>query len=215
MVGGEAENRWPATIVRLRLVGPVQAQQFACTQELARAQELFDASGVESAELTLAYASGGLGEGGLALDTLATKLQSDLQQIEGLTLTLNPMDATTRIGEYRAGNLQLTLSGWTPDFADTDSYATPFAASGDTGTAARRVGYSKPELDTLLEGALSELDPAKRIEAYVEVQRRLVEDAPFLLLYQPRDRKPARATVQGVTTHPIYQMQLRGASKTE
>jgi ABC-type transport system substrate-binding protein len=124
------------------------------------------------------------------------------------------MDPETRLTEYRAGNLQFTVSPWTPDFPDVDSYAVPFAHSGETATAARRVGYGSPELDQVLDAGLYEFDPARRAPLSLDVQRGLIEDAPFLVLYQPLDRKPARATVQGVATHSIDQLQLRNASKT-
>jgi peptide/nickel transport system substrate-binding protein len=215
LLGGAAENPGPATIVPLPLLGSKEAQEFAYTTDLARAQELFDGTGLGEVELTLSYGSGDTGVGGLALETLAAKLQSDLQQVNGLTIELNPMDPETRLAEYRAGNLQFTISPWTPDFPDVDSYAVPFAHSGDTGTAARRVGYGTPELDEKLDAGLYELDVATRTQLYLEVQQQLIEDAPFLVLYQPIDRKPARATVQGATPHSVYQLQLRGASKTE
>jgi peptide/nickel transport system substrate-binding protein len=41
-----------------------------------------------------------------------------------------------------------------------------------------------------------------------------IDDAPFLVLYQPLDQKAARATVQGVATHSVYQIYLRDASKS-
>ena len=215
LMGGAAENPGPATIVPLPLLSAAEAQEFAYTTDLARAQELFNATGLGEVELTFSYGSGDTGVGGLSLETLATKLQSDLQQIDGLTITLNPMDPETRLTEYRAGNLQFTVSPWTPDFPDVDSYAVPFAHSGDTGTAARRVGYGTPEIDEKLDAGLYELDEEARKQLYLDVQRQLIEDAPFLVLYQPLDRKPARANVQGVATHSIYQLQLRGASKSE
>lgn len=214
LMAGGAEVPGPATIVPLPLLGSEAAQQYGYRTDLPRAQELFDAAGGGPVEITLSYGSGDTGVGGLNLETLAAKLQADLQQIEGLTVTLNPMDPETRLTEYRAGNLQFTVSPWTPDFPDVDTYAVPFAHSGDTGTAARRVGYGSPELDELLDAGLYELDPAARAQLYLDVQRRLIEDAPFLVLYQPLDRKPARATVQGVATHSVYQLQLRNASKS-
>jgi ABC-type transport system substrate-binding protein len=62
---------------------------------------------------------------------------------------------------------------------------------------------------------LAERDPVKREEIYVKIQERMIDACAFIVLYQPTDRKAARAVVQGVTTHPVYQIQLRGASKTE
>jgi len=49
----------------------------------------------------------------------------------------------------------------------------------------------------------------------VALYGRMVDAAAFLVLYQPVDQKAATNKVQGVTPHPVYQIQLRFASKTE
>jgi peptide/nickel transport system substrate-binding protein len=202
----------PATIGPEPLLGTVEIQDKKYTTDLAKAQELFDESGVGPVEITLSYAADGSGEGGLDLQTLCAKLQSDLQQIQGLTVALNPMDAATRLEDYRAGKLQFTVSPWTPDYADIHAYAEPF---GRTDTAAaKRVGYSNPEVDALLDAGIAESDVEKRSQIYQDVLSTIIADAPFLILYQPIDRKPANHTVQGATTHSVYMMNLRNASKS-
>lgn len=202
----------PATIAPEPLLATVEVQDLKYTTDVARAQELFDESGVGPAEITFSYAAGSSGEGGLDLETLCTKLQADLQQIEGLTVTLNPMDPAVRLEDYRAGLLQFTVSGWTPDYTDIHTYAEPF---GRTDTAAaRRVGYSNPDVDAMLDAGIAEMDPEARTQIYIDILTQIIEDAPFLVLYQPVDQKAASANVQGVATHSVYQLYLRNASKT-
>ena len=163
-------------------------------------------------ELTLTYAAGAQAEGGITHDTIATKLQSDLQQIDGLTVELNPQDPAKRLEDYRAGKLQFTIGNWTPDYPDIHTYAEPFGRTGVA--AAKRVGYSNPQVDQGLDQGIAEADVEKRKEIYVSVLKQIIEDAPFLVLYQPVDRKPANKAVQGVMTHSVYQIQLRYASKS-
>ena len=202
----------PATIVPEPLLGSEAVREFGYTTDLARAQELFDGTGLGEVELTLTYGAGGQGEGGLALETLVPKLQADLQQVNGLTVALNPMDAAKRLEDFRNGKLQFTISGWSPDYPDVHTYAEPF---GRTNTAAaKRVGYSNPEVDAALDAGIAETDPAKREQLYVDIQKRLIEDAPFLVLYQPIDQKAASKAVQGAATHSVAMIQLRGVSKT-
>ena len=64
-----------------------------------------------------------------------------------------------------------------------------------------------------LRSQLAELDPEKRTQIYVEVQKALIDAVAFIVFAQPNDRKPANKSVQGVSTHSIVQIQLRGASK--
>ncbi len=66
----------------------------------------------------------------------------------------------------------------------------------------------------MLDAGIAEADPAAREEIYVNVLKAIIEDAPFLVLYQPVDQKAASNAVQGVATHSVYMMQLRNASKT-
>ena len=65
----------------------------------------------------------------------------------------------------------------------------------------------------MLDTGIAELDPEARLEIYVDILAQIIEDAAFLVLYQPVDRKPAGASVQGVT-HSVYMLSLRNASKT-
>jgi peptide/nickel transport system substrate-binding protein len=211
IMGGAAVR--PATAIPLPLTGTEAVQEMAYTLDLARAQELWDGAGVGEQEIELTYDSDSPAQGGASLETIAVKLKSDLEQINGLTLNLAPMPGAERIANYRAGDFQMTLSPWTPDYPDVDSYAGPFART-DTA-AAGRVGYSDPEVDALLDQGLSELDPAAREEIYVTIQEKMIDACAFIVLYQPVDRKAARAVVQGASTHPVYQIQLRGVSKTE
>ena len=146
------------------------------------------------------------------METLMPKIQADLQQIQGLTIKLEPMEPQARRQAFRESKLQFTYSGWSPDYADVHAYAEPFALTG--GAAARRVAYSNPRVDELLAQGILELDPAKRQAIYAEVQKLMIDDAAFVVTEQPNDKKPASKAVQGVTTHSVYMIQLRYASKS-
>ena len=210
IMGGAAVH--PATAVPLPLTGSEAVQAKSYTLDLAKAQELWDASGVGDQEITVTYDTDTVAPGGASYETIGVKLKSDLEQIQGLTINLAPAPGTERLAAYRAGEFQATLSPWTPDYPDVDSYAGPFART-DTA-AAGRVGFSDPEVDALLDQGLSELDSAKREAIYVQIQEKMIDAAAFHVLYQPIDRKAARAVVQGAEIHPVYQIQLRNASKT-
>ncbi len=202
----------PATIVPLGLQGADVVEPKKWVQDLTKAQSLFDASGLGSAEISLTYDAGGSTPGGVSREILASKLQSDLQQINGLTVKLVPMDPTQRFADYRAGKLQFVMSDWAPDYADVHTYAEPFGHSG--GGAAKRVGYSNPDVDTLLDQGIVEPDPAKRTDLYAQVQEIMIDDVPFIVEFQPSYRMPAVKSVTGVTPHGIFIIQLRFGSKT-
>ena len=210
IMGGAAVH--PATAVALPLTGSEAVKDKGYTLNLQKAQELWDASGVGDQEITISYDTDTVAPGGASYETIAVKVKSDLEQIKGCKITLAPAPGTERLDAYRAGDFQATLSPWTPDYPDVDSYAAPFARSGTA--AAKRVSYSDPDVDKLLDQGLSELDATKREDIYVQIQEKMIDAAAFHVLYQPVDQKAARAVVQGAAIHSVYQLQLRDATKT-
>ena len=203
----------PALPIPLPLAGSEAMLEKAYTYDPAKAQELWDASGVGDQEIEITYDSDAPGEGGVNLETLATAVKANLEAINGVTIKLAPLPGNERVGKYRERDFQATISPWSPDYPDVDTFATPFFQT-DTA-AAKRVSYSNPEVDKLLRQGLEETDPAKRDEIYLHIQELVLPDIPYIVLYQPVYRKPASVKVQGVTVHPIYMMNLRDASKTE
>jgi peptide/nickel transport system substrate-binding protein len=210
LMSGAAQR--PATIVPLPLLGSEDVLPKAYTLDLAKAQQLWDSISAGEQEIEFIYDSDTPAPGGASYETLAQKLQSDLQQINGLTVKLTPMPGADRLTKYRAGDFQATISPWTPDFPDVDSYVGPFARSGTA--AAKRVGFSDPAVDALLDQGLTEFDVAARTQIYVQIQEALLDAAPYHVLYQPTGLLPTKKIVQGAAVHSVYIYQLRGASKT-
>ncbi|CAN5424107.1 ABC transporter substrate-binding protein [soil metagenome] len=202
----------PATVVPVGLAGEDLVADKKIVTDLAKAQELFDSSGLGEASIKLTFDAGGISPGGVDREILASKLQSDIQQIKGLTVELVPMDPTQRLADFRAGKLQFVMSSWAPDYADVHTYAQPFGQTG--GAAAKRVGYSNPAVDTLLDAAIVEADMAKRADLYAQVQEILIDEVPFIVEFQPSYRFPAAKSVTGVTPQGLVIIQLRYASKT-
>jgi peptide/nickel transport system substrate-binding protein len=160
----------------------------------------------------LSFGAGQATPGGLGRDVLAAKLQADIQQIDGVTVKLVPMDPTQRLADYRAAKLQFTMSDWSPDFPDVHTYADPFGRTG--GAAAKRVAYSNPKVDELLDQGIAELDPEARKQIYVEIQKILIDDAAFVVEFQPVYRSPAVAGLTGASPHGVYVLDLRYATKS-
>jgi peptide/nickel transport system substrate-binding protein len=211
LMGGRAVR--PATVVPLGLLGADTVAENAFQTDLAKANELWAASGNGPTELTLTYGAGQFAPGGLNRDVLSAKLQADIQGIEGVTVKLLPMDPTQRLADYRAAKLQFTMSDWSPDYADVHTYAQPFGATG--GAAAKRVVYSNPEVDKLLDEGIAQTDEAEREATYVKIQEILQDDSAFIVDFQPNYVVPAAASVKGAAPHGIYIVQLRYATREE
>ncbi len=148
--------------------------------------------------------------GGLAAETLAAKIQSDLAEV-GITLELEPREPVSHLADYRAGKLPMTISPWTPDFLDPHGWAIPFGVPGES--AAKRVHYENSEVGDIAIAAGKETDQAKRAKMYLEFQKKLLEDAPFIGLIQPKVLIAVGNDVQGYVFNPVWWVDLYDLDK--
>lgn len=148
--------------------------------------------------------------GGLAAETLAAKIQSDLAKV-GIEVVLEPREPVSHLADYRAGKLAMTISPWTPDFLDPHGWAIPFGVPGES--AAKRTHYNNPEVGAIAIAAGKETEPQKRAELYLEFQKKELEDAPFIGLIQPKVLIAVGPDVQGYVFNPVWWVDLYGLSK--
>lgn len=188
----------PPSVVPLGLLGVDQA--LAIKQDLAKAKALMKEAGMDKGfSVKLVYGTGTWY--GLSRDTLAQKIASDLNAI-GVKVELEPREVTAWRSDYRAGKLAMTIADWTPDFLDPHGWAVPFAVKGEA--AAKRVHYDNPEAGKQAQDAAKITDAVKRAGLYKQVQKTLIEDAPFVNLIQPKTLIAVQPTVKGYVYNPVW-----------
>ena len=188
------------TIIPLGLLGTDPA--LAPKRDLEKAKALLKEAGLEGGfTINMVYPGERKMSNVILADTLVAKLQEDLAEI-GVTLNVEPRDATTWRADYRAGKLVATIADWTPDFLDPHGWAPAFAVEG--ASAAKRVYYVNKEAEKLALDAAKITDPAKRAEMYLKVQQLMLDDAAFIGLIQPKVQIVASAKLKDVTYNPVY-----------
>lgn len=191
----------PPSVIPSGLLGVQEAEDARYRTDPERAKQLLAEAGLANGfDLTLTFSSGGTEVGGVSSEVLASKIADDLRKV-GIRVTLDPRAPDVRLADYRAGKLQCTISGWTPDFLDPHGWAIPFGVPGEA--AARRVAYNNPQVADLFQRAARTADPQERARLYAEGQRLLNEDAPFLCLYQPKAQIAVGKNVQGYVFDPV------------
>jgi peptide/nickel transport system substrate-binding protein len=95
------------------------------------------------------------------------------------------------------------------DFAITDwgSRATPqpyLQLAYMSGAKWNESHWSDPELDALAEQVAAELDQAKRVELYQQIQRIFIERGPIIVPYFENLAVATANRVKGVEVHPDY-----------
>lgn len=74
--------------------------------------------------------------------------------------------------------------------------------SSDRLETSNRVHYSNPDFDALLVEGQQTLDQEQRMAVYLEAQKILLEDLPWVPLYQPIAKTAVNKRLQGVQVFP-------------
>jgi peptide/nickel transport system substrate-binding protein len=139
-------------------------------------------------------------------EEIAVVLQNNLQQL-GITVEIQALDARAASAAASKGEYDLML--WRYDWSDSD-VLNSYLNSSRIGSTNRNA-YSNPQLDSLLESALQEVDDAARDKLYSDAQKLLMQDLPWLPLYVPRDVIAVRAQVKGVVVGSMGRILLNDA----
>jgi peptide/nickel transport system substrate-binding protein len=137
---------------------------------------------------------------------IAQALQAQLGLV-GIKLTLLAGEGRQVLTRIRARQHQLAISLWGADYFDPNSNAQTFCENTDNSdtsknrTTAWMCDWRDKELTDESLAAVRELDPAKRVAMYQDMQRKLQERGPFAIMLQEVGsvvmRKPTAGLTQG------------------
>ncbi len=134
---------------------------------------------------------------------MAQSLQASFAQA-GINFQINPGTGSQVITKYRARTHQAMLLYWGPDFMDPDSNAGAFAFNEDNSddhyqsTTTWRNGWAVPaELNAATKAAKAEADPAKRDQMYIDLQKKVQEKSPIVIMFQAAVQVALAKNVEG------------------
>lgn len=87
-----------------------------------------------------------------------------------------------RVAERRS---QMFRIGWVGDYPDAENFLQLFY-SKNASPGPNRSNYSNPKFDAIYEAACAETDDGKRAELWLEAQRIVREDCPWIFLHFPK-----------------------------
>ena len=108
----------------------------------------------------------------------------------GVKVEIIPGDGKQTLTKYRARQHDLYIGQWGSDYFDPNSNAETCSANpnnsdeGKTKTLAWRNAWDVPELSKETADALLETDAAKRAAIYEDIQRKVLADGPFIIIFQ-------------------------------
>ena len=140
-------------------------------------------------------------------------IKEQLEETGLMTVNLNSMNWAEYVDGFVAGELPFFILGWFPDFADPETWLSPFASclqSPDNG-----VNYCNEEMDALLLAAASSSDPAERETLYQEIGELYADEVPTIPLFWEPEFVSFRDGVEGVTIGAPFEFNYNVLSFTE
>jgi peptide/nickel transport system substrate-binding protein len=165
----------------------------------AKAKALLKQAGMEKLDLTLIYS-----ERRPSWEQIAAILQSNFADI-GVNLKLELMANPTLREKIDRGDFELCLGAWSPDYADPSMFMNFWFDSKNFGLPGNRSRYASTQVDELIRKSLSLSDVKARTELYHQAQAIIMDDAPYIFLYQTQTMVPMRKAVQGYVFNPMLE----------
>ncbi|NLS08098.1 ABC transporter substrate-binding protein [Rhizobium sp. P32RR-XVIII] len=173
-------------------------------RDIDKAKALIAEVGGEAPKLQITY------ENSLTDGRVAQIVQS-LASEAGFQVELLPLETTTAIERYLAGNFQAYIGNWSGR-ADPDPTLYSFFGSDGSQNVNH---YKNPKMDETLLAARKETDEAKRKALYEQAADIYLSDLPTIPLYHPNWFYAARADVAGITIYPDGILRLTGVKPTK
>ena len=116
----------------------------------------------------------------LGLEVILNSWQEEL----GLPVEIQQTEWATFLQDVNQKRLQMFSIAWGADYPDPQNFLDILFHSDSEGN---NTSYSNPQVDAQLEQAAVERDPATRLQMYQDIERQILEDAPWVLLWNDED----------------------------
>ena len=124
-------------------------------------------------------------------------IQSQLQQLPGLTIEMVSQEKENRIEKQKARDFDIVLTRWGPDYADPTTYLNLMV----TGNSYNYGDYSNPAYDAMIKDAADAATPEERWEKLHEAEKLLMEDSPVVGIFQVGGATLNNPKVKGIESH--------------
>ena len=142
---------------------------------------------------------------------LSQALQQDLKAV-GVDMEIKLVDFPTYLtASGRRGTVAFSYGAWLMDFPDPSNFLIPLfhSMNATDENATNGSFYVNPHVDELLELGQKEVDPVRRLEYYREVQRIVVDDAPYIFEYHQLKTEMVQPWVKGYRLETVWPRNFR------
>jgi peptide/nickel transport system substrate-binding protein len=148
-------------------------------QDYAKARGLLQKAGLpDGFSFKLSYGTQLIA--GVSYATIAQKIQADLAEV-GIKAELDPLDPVTLRTQYNSGKSTSVVIFWNPPAVDNWLWA-----AATVQRVAKRAHWDPPaDIVALVDQAAKEPDEQEQAALWVEYQKRMVDQANLIVLFQP------------------------------
>ncbi|HOY66712.1 MAG TPA: ABC transporter substrate-binding protein [Candidatus Ozemobacteraceae bacterium] len=130
-------------------------------------------------------------------------LQGELKK-HGVVVNLRPMEWSALKDAIDKGEAPSFYLSWFGDYPDGENFLTPLFHSKNWGSGGNRARYKNENVDAMLTSAMRIQDPEKRAAAYAEINRIIVDEAPWLYLWYANESYVLGPQVEKMTFSPLF-----------
>lgn len=151
---------------------------------------------------------------------MAESIQQTLGQA-GIKLEIIPGDGKQTLTKYRARNHDIYIGQWGQDYFDPNSNAQTFASNPDNSDAGKshtlawRNAWDIPDLTKETEAALLEKDAGKRADMYKDLEKKILDTSPFVVIHQQLEVAGLRKNLKGFALGPSFDSNFVGPVSKE
>ena len=139
---------------------------------------------------------------------IAQSVQATMAQ-GGVKVTLVPAETKALLTKYRAREHQMLMIYWGPDYMDPHTNADGFANNLDNGDEAKkgkplawRNAWYDEAVNKMTADAVQERDEAKRKQMYLDLQKKVLDDGSYAIMFQETKQVATRSNVKNFIFGP-------------
>jgi peptide/nickel transport system substrate-binding protein len=132
---------------------------------------------------------------------VAQSVQATMAQ-GGIKVEIVPSETKALLTKYRARQHQLLMIYWGPDYNDPHTNADGFAHNTDNSDTAKgkplawRNSWEAKDETAMTDAAVRERDEGKRRQMYLDLQKKVLDDGAFAIMFQETKQVTERANVK-------------------
>lgn len=146
--------------------------------------------------------------------SVAEAVQQQWKEI-GVDMTIRQVDFPRHLGMVRNSELPMWRTSWIGDYPDPENFLALFYAKNASPSGPNTTHFHNASVDSLYEKALSPLlSPDERYALYNNMERIVLDNAPWIFLYYDVNLRLARPSVIGLRPESAGRLVLETVEKT-